>query len=65
VVEPISYLTGQSQSDDFLRDLGSLTRDSETALIIDERNTGCGASGKGFWAYNGDEADYVVFGKKT
>jgi hypothetical protein len=34
-------------------------------LIIDERNTGCGASGKGFWAYNGKDADYLVFGRRT
>jgi 4-aminobutyrate aminotransferase-like enzyme len=33
-------------------------------LIVDERNSGCGASGKGFWAYDGP-SDYVVFGKRT
>jgi len=33
-------------------------------LIVDETNTGCGASGKGFWQYSGP-ADYVAFGSRT
>ena len=34
-------------------------------LVVDETNTGAGATGRGFWAYNGDNADYVAFGKRT
>ena len=41
-----------------------MAKDYEAALIVDESNTGCGASGKGFWQYNG-KADYTVFGKRT
>ena len=37
---------------------------NEAALIVDETNTGCGASGRGFWMSNGN-ADYVTFGKRT
>ena len=33
-------------------------------MIVDETNTGCGATGKGFWQYQG-QADFVVFGKRT
>ena len=47
-----------------MKELASLAKDNEAALIIDERNSGCGATGRGFWAYNGD-SDYVVFGKRT
>lgn len=52
------------RSDNFINEISSLARDNEAALIVDERNTGCGATGRGFWAYNGP-ADYVVFGKRT
>lgn len=41
-----------------------MSKDYEAALIVDERNTGSGATGKSFWAYDGN-ADYVVFGKRT
>lgn len=64
VVEPISYETGQEHSSSFLQELRSLSSDNDAALIVDERNSGCGASGKGFWAYDGP-SDYVVFGKRT
>lgn len=47
-----------------MKELRSLTKDNECALIIDETYTNCGATGKGFWGYSG-EADYVVFGRKT
>lgn len=60
VIEPIHGL-----SDRFIDDIGSIAKDYETALIVDERNTGCAGSGRGFWAYNGSSADYLVFGKKT
>ena len=52
VVQPLNiHDTSTSSSDDFLNELGSLARDFEAALIVDERDTGCGASGKGFWNY--------------
>ena len=56
--------TGQVASDRFLSELRSVTRDSESALIVDATETGCGATGKGFWGFNG-ESDYLVFGKRT
>jgi 4-aminobutyrate aminotransferase-like enzyme len=31
---------------------------------VDETNTGCGATGNGFWAYGGNAADYTTFGKR-
>ena len=46
-----------------MRDLASLARQHDAALIVDETNTGCGASGKGFWQ-NDVSADYVAFGKR-
>ena len=46
-----------------MSDLASLARENDAALIVDETNTCCGASGKGFWQYNGP-ADYVAFGKR-
>lgn len=44
--------------------LYSITRDSETDLIVDDRNACGGASGKGFWSYNGP-CDYLIFGKRS
>jgi len=44
--------------------LSSLAKESGAALIVDETNTGCGASGKGFWQYTGP-SDYVTFGSRT
>lgn len=64
VVAPVQCGTGFAASDNFMKELRGITQDSETALIVDETHTGCGATGKGFWAYTGP-ADYVVFGKKT
>ena len=34
-------------------------------MVVDETNTGCGATGKGFFAYDGTFADYMTFGKRT
>lgn len=56
--------SGHVVSDQFLRELRSVTQDSETALIVDATETGCGATGKSFWGFNGS-ADYLVFGKRT
>lgn len=64
VVAPVQCGTGFVASDNFLKELRGITQDTETALIVDETYTGCGATGKGFWSYTGP-ADYVVFGKKT
>lgn len=44
--------------------LGSVAHESGAALIVDETNTGCGATGNGFWAYGGNAADYTSFGKR-
>ena len=49
VIEPTNWQTGSSASDNFINELGSIARDSDAALIVDETNTGCGASGKGFF----------------
>jgi len=57
-------MTGHSVSDKFLSQLKAVAASNEAALIVDETNTGCGASGKGFWQSNGN-ADYVTFGKRT
>jgi len=45
--------------------LGTLAHESGAALIVDETNTGGGATGNGFWAYNGCYQDYTTFGKRT
>ena len=45
--------------------IGKIAHEFEAALIVDETNTGCGATGNGFWAYGGSAADYVTFGKRT
>ena len=46
-----------------MRELATLAREHDAALVIDETNTCCGASGRGFWQHNGS-ADYVAFGKR-
>ena len=48
-----------------INQIGKLAHESEAALIVDETNTCCGATGTGFWAYNGNLADYVTFGKRA
>jgi 4-aminobutyrate aminotransferase-like enzyme len=45
--------------------LGDIARESDAAFVIDERESGCGASGKSFWASNGASSDYLVFGGRT
>lgn len=49
VIEPTNASTGHSVSDNFLAQLKATASTNEAALIIDESNTGCGASGNGFW----------------
>jgi acetylornithine/succinyldiaminopimelate/putrescine aminotransferase len=49
LVEPTNWQSGSVASDDFITQLGSIARESDAALIVDETNTGCGASGKGFF----------------
>lgn len=63
IVEPTNSSTGHIASASFIHQLHRLAHDYEAALIVDETNTGCGASGKGFWQYQGP-ADFVVFGKR-
>lgn len=41
-----------------------MAHESGAALIVDETNTGCGATGNGFWAYGGSAADYTAFGRR-
>ena len=63
VIEPTNAKTGHVASSGFMNDLASLAKQHDAALIIDETNTCCGASGKGFWQHQG-AADYVAFGKR-
>lgn len=65
VIEPTQQSTGYVASDSFISALKSIASDFEAALVVDETSTGCGASGKGFWQYQGPTADYVAFGKRT
>ena len=46
-----------------MQELVRIARESEAALIVDEQSTGCGATGEGFWQYDG-RADFVCFGKR-
>ena len=64
VIEPMQSTSGHVASDKFLSELRTLTTDNEAALVIDATETGCGATGKSFWGFNG-ESDYLVFGKRT
>jgi 4-aminobutyrate aminotransferase/(S)-3-amino-2-methylpropionate transaminase len=64
VIEPTNWQTGLTASDSFISELSKLSKEFGAALIVDETNTGCGASGKGFWQYTGP-ADYVTFGSRT
>jgi len=63
VIEPTNYQSGYVASANFMNELGSIARESEAALIVDEQATCCGATGEGFWQ-SGAKADYVVFGKR-
>lgn len=51
-------------SSELISQIGQIAHEAGALLIVDETNTGCGATGN-FWAYNGDQADYVTFGKRT
>jgi 4-aminobutyrate aminotransferase-like enzyme len=53
VIEPMQSTTGHAVSERFLKELRSVTKDNEAALIIDANETGCGATGKGFWGFSG------------
>ena len=64
VVEPMQSTTGHVASERFLSELHGVSAESEAALIVDATETGCGATGRGFWGFNGT-ADYLVFGKRT
>jgi len=63
VIEPTNAQSGYVASANFMSELNRIARESEAALIVDEQSTCCGATGSGFWQYNGP-ADYVVFGKR-
>lgn len=52
-------------STSFINQIGQIAHESDAALIVDETNTGAGATGNGFWAYSGSAADYLTFGKRT
>jgi 4-aminobutyrate aminotransferase-like enzyme len=65
VVEPVNSQTGHSLRSQFITDLGTIAHESGAALVVDETNTGCGATGTSFWAYSGSAADYLTFGKRT
>ena len=65
MMEPVNWQTGAVVSSNLINQIGQLAHESDAALIVDETNTGCGATGNGFWAYDGDAADYVSFGKRT
>ena len=41
-----------------------MTKTHGAALIVDASESGCGATGKNFWGFNG-HADYVVFGRRS
>lgn len=63
VIEPTNYQSGYVASGNFMKELVSIARDSQAALIVDEQASCCGSSGDGFWQYGGP-ADFVVFGKR-
>lgn len=65
IVEPVNWQTGAVMSSQLIDRIGVLAHESNADLIVDETNTGCGATGTGFWAYTGSQADYVTFGKRT
>ena len=51
-------------SQNLINELGGIAHESGAALIVDETNTGCGATGNAFWAYSGKAHDYTTFGKR-
>lgn len=69
IVEPIQSEGGDNHaSPDFFRKLRALTRKHDVLLIVDEVQTGIGATGK-FWAHEHwqllDPPDMVTFSKKA
>lgn len=66
VIEPLQSTTGSVASERFLKELRSVTKDNEAALIVDATETGAGATGKSFWGFPAvADPDYLVFGKRT
>lgn len=53
LVEPVNWSTGESMSDSLIDQIALIAHENDARLIVDETNTGCGATGRGFWAYNG------------
>ena len=49
VIEPTNAQSGYVASANFMKELLSISREAQAALIVDEQSTGCGASGAGFW----------------
>lgn len=65
VIESTQQSSGYVASDAFLQSLYNIGQEFDTALVVDETNTGVFASNSGrFFQYNGP-ADYVVFGGRT
>lgn len=65
MVEPVNWASGNQMSNDLINKIGQIAHEHEALLLVDETNSGCGASGRGFWASSASEADYVSFGKRT
>ena len=65
LVEPTQQSTGNTVSDSFINSLNGIASDFDASLVVDETGTAAGASGKGFFQYQGGKADYVTFGKRT
>ena len=66
VVEPIHWQSGNQMSSDLINQIGRLAHEHEALMVVDETNSGCGASGRDFWAVQPTDAvDYVTFGKRT
>lgn len=65
LVEPVNWQSGNQMSGSLISQIGRIAHEHDALLVVDETNTGCGATGKGFWASDASEADYVAFGKRT
>ncbi|XP_029431967.1 4-aminobutyrate aminotransferase, mitochondrial [Rhinatrema bivittatum] len=68
IIEPIQSEGGDNHaSSDFFRKLRNIARKHGCAFLVDEVQTGCGATGK-FWAHEHwameDPADIITFSKK-
>jgi len=68
MVEPMSTFGNQMATPYFFKQLRKITRDEGINMIVDETNTGMGASGKN-WAheywYLQDSPDFMIFGGKS